>query len=106
MTEPSSTGVQAQSPAECLRLPGSQPIGTLVFHQGGLPIVRLVNFVVDPDAGVPSRAPGGSYAMHYVLESGPADEAVLTLEELDCRTGHPEGCSRLTGDRAGYGPES
>lgn len=34
---------------ECLRLLGSVPVGRLVFTQGGLPVIRLVNFLVDTD---------------------------------------------------------
>jgi uncharacterized protein len=33
----------------CLRLLGSVPLGRLVYTYGGLPAVRLVNFVVDDD---------------------------------------------------------
>jgi len=34
---------------ECLRLLGSVPVGRLVFTHGGLPVIRLVNFLVDTD---------------------------------------------------------
>ncbi|HET6986530.1 MAG TPA: pyridoxamine 5'-phosphate oxidase family protein [Kribbella sp.] len=36
-------------PGECLRLLRSVPVGRLVFTQGGLPVVRLVDFLVDGD---------------------------------------------------------
>lgn len=60
MTGPSSKpdGVEALSPAECLRLLATQPVGRLVLHEGGLPAVRLVNFVVE-DGGVLFRTAGG-----------------------------------------------
>lgn len=35
--------------AECLRLLHSVPIGRLVYTNGGLPAVRLVNFLLDAD---------------------------------------------------------
>ena len=34
---------------ECLRVLGSVPVGRLVFTHGGLPVIRLVNFLVDTD---------------------------------------------------------
>jgi len=34
---------------ECLRLLASVPVGRLVFTHGGLPVIRLVNFLVDTD---------------------------------------------------------
>ena len=40
-------GVEVISPAECLRLLAMVPLGRLVYHERGLPAVRLVNFVVD-----------------------------------------------------------
>ena len=43
---------------ECLRLLTTEPVGRLVYHQGGLPAVRLVNFVVDRGA-VLFRTGGG-----------------------------------------------
>ena len=46
------------SPAECLRLLGSVPLGRLVYTYGGLPAVRLVNFVVDGDTIVFSTGQG------------------------------------------------
>ncbi|GAA3113937.1 hypothetical protein JOF29_003666 [Kribbella aluminosa] len=46
------------SPADCLRLLGSVPLGRLVYTSGGLPAVRLVNFVLDDDTVVLSTASG------------------------------------------------
>jgi nitroimidazol reductase NimA-like FMN-containing flavoprotein (pyridoxamine 5'-phosphate oxidase superfamily) len=43
------TGLEILDPGECLRLLQSVPLGRLVFTQGGLPAVRLVNFSVDGD---------------------------------------------------------
>jgi nitroimidazol reductase NimA-like FMN-containing flavoprotein (pyridoxamine 5'-phosphate oxidase superfamily) len=51
-------GLEVLPAAECLRLLGSRPVGRLVFHEGGLPAVRLVNFAVD-GGGVIFRAAGG-----------------------------------------------
>ncbi|MEV0289635.1 MULTISPECIES: pyridoxamine 5'-phosphate oxidase family protein [unclassified Kribbella] len=46
------------STAECLRLLRSVPLGRLVYTDGGLPAVRLVNFVLDDDTIVFSTGPG------------------------------------------------
>lgn len=43
------TGLEILDPGECLRLLQSVPVGRLVFTQGGLPAVRLVNFSIDLD---------------------------------------------------------
>ena len=43
------TGLEILDPGECLRLLQSVPVGRLVFTQGGLPAVRLVDFSVDCD---------------------------------------------------------
>ncbi len=43
------TGLEILDPGECLKLLQSVPVGRLVFTQGGLPAVRLVNFTVDDD---------------------------------------------------------
>jgi nitroimidazol reductase NimA-like FMN-containing flavoprotein (pyridoxamine 5'-phosphate oxidase superfamily) len=51
-------GLEELSAAECFQLLGSQPIGRLVFHEGGLPAIRLVNFVLDGGAVV-FRTGGG-----------------------------------------------
>lgn len=57
-----TSGAEIMTSAECLRLLASQPLGRLVFHQGGLPAVRLVNFAIDDDAVVFRTAGGQSYA--------------------------------------------
>jgi uncharacterized protein len=44
--------------ADCLRLLRSVPLGRLVYTYGGLPAVRLVNFVLDDDTIVFSTGPG------------------------------------------------
>ncbi|MEV0802947.1 pyridoxamine 5'-phosphate oxidase family protein [Kribbella sp. NPDC050281] len=46
------------SPPECLRLLGSVPLGRLVYTLGGLPAIRLVNFVLDDDTIVVNTGPG------------------------------------------------
>lgn len=46
------------SKVDCLRLLGSVPLGRLVYTYGGLPAVRLVNFVLDGDTIVFSTGPG------------------------------------------------
>ena len=46
------------SNADCLRLLRSMPLGRLVYTYGGLPAVRLVNFVVDDDTIVFSTGSG------------------------------------------------
>lgn len=42
-------GLEILDAGECLRLLRSVPVGRLVFTQGGLPVVRLLNFWVDRD---------------------------------------------------------
>ncbi|WP_427892823.1 pyridoxamine 5'-phosphate oxidase family protein [Kribbella sp. GL6] len=49
------------SPAECLRLLGSVPLGRLVFTYAGLPAIRLVNFVLDDDTIVFSSGQGDKF---------------------------------------------
>ncbi|MEU4287362.1 pyridoxamine 5'-phosphate oxidase family protein [Kribbella sp. NPDC026596] len=49
------------SPAECLRLLQSVPLGRLVYTYGGLPAVRLVNFVLDDDTIVFSTGTGDKF---------------------------------------------
>ena len=46
---------------ECRRLLSTVPIGRLVFTQGGLPAVRVVNFVVDQDSVVFATSGGDKY---------------------------------------------
>ena len=47
--------------AECLRLLESAPVGRLVYTHGGLPAIRLVNFVLDQDTVVFSTAAGDKF---------------------------------------------
>lgn len=49
------------SPAECLHLLGTVPIGRLVYTYAGLPAIRLVNFVVDDDTIVFSTGQGEKF---------------------------------------------
>ncbi|TCC30796.1 pyridoxamine 5'-phosphate oxidase family protein [Kribbella speibonae] len=46
------------SRSECLRLLRSVPVGRLVYTNGGLPAVRLVNFLLDDDTVVFSSGRG------------------------------------------------
>jgi nitroimidazol reductase NimA-like FMN-containing flavoprotein (pyridoxamine 5'-phosphate oxidase superfamily) len=56
-------GVEILTAHECVRLLATRPVGRLVFHEEGLPAVRLVNFVVD-DGNVVFRTGGGqTYAV-------------------------------------------
>jgi nitroimidazol reductase NimA-like FMN-containing flavoprotein (pyridoxamine 5'-phosphate oxidase superfamily) len=43
----SLVGAEVLTEAECRQLLATVPVGRLVFHEGGLPAVRLVNFVMD-----------------------------------------------------------
>jgi nitroimidazol reductase NimA-like FMN-containing flavoprotein (pyridoxamine 5'-phosphate oxidase superfamily) len=52
-------GLRILTDAECLRMMGSVPVGRVVFHEGGLPAVRVVNFAVDGRSVVFRSAPGG-----------------------------------------------
>ncbi len=55
------TGLEILGDAECHRLLASVPLGRLVFTKGGLPSVRLVNFVVDDDTVVFATADGDKF---------------------------------------------
>jgi nitroimidazol reductase NimA-like FMN-containing flavoprotein (pyridoxamine 5'-phosphate oxidase superfamily) len=46
------------SKADCLVLLQSVPLGRLVYTYGGLPAIRLVNFVLDDDTIVLNTGPG------------------------------------------------
>lgn len=46
------------SKADCLRRLSCVPLGRLVYTYGGLPAIRLVNFVLDDDTIVFSTGPG------------------------------------------------
>jgi nitroimidazol reductase NimA-like FMN-containing flavoprotein (pyridoxamine 5'-phosphate oxidase superfamily) len=49
------------SPAACLSLLKSVPLGRLVYTFGGLPAIRLVNFVIDDDTIVFSTGWGDKF---------------------------------------------
>ncbi|WP_329478746.1 pyridoxamine 5'-phosphate oxidase family protein [Kribbella sp. NBC_01484] len=53
--------LQIVSRADCLELLESVPLGRLVYTYGGLPAVRLVNFVLDDDTIVFSTATGDKF---------------------------------------------
>ncbi|HET6297672.1 MAG TPA: pyridoxamine 5'-phosphate oxidase family protein [Kribbella sp.] len=55
------SGLQILEEQECLKLLSSMPLGRLVFTQGGLPAVRLVNFVVDDRTVIFATADGDKY---------------------------------------------
>lgn len=56
-----SSRLQILSPADCLRLLGSVPLGRLVYTNAGLPAIRLVNFVVDDDTIVFNTGQGDKF---------------------------------------------
>lgn len=45
----SHSGLEVLSDEDCLCLLSTVPVGRLVYTHGGLPVVRLVDFVVDGD---------------------------------------------------------
>ena len=53
--------LQIVSRADCLDLLESVPLGRLVYTYGGLPAVRLVNFVLDDDTIVFSTGTGDKF---------------------------------------------
>ena len=63
---------------ECLRLLGSVPLGRLVYTIGGLPAVRLVNFLVDADTIVFSTGQGDKFR---AAERG--DVVAFEADEVD-----------------------
>jgi uncharacterized protein len=66
------------SPAECLRLLGSVPVGRLVYTRGGMPAVRLVNFVLDEDTIVFTTGRGDKF---QAAERG--DVVAFEADDLD-----------------------
>lgn len=64
--------------AECLQLLGSVPLGRLVYTHGGLPAVRLVNFLVDADTIVFSTGQGDKFR---AAERG--DVVAFEADEVD-----------------------
>lgn len=65
-------------PGECLRMLRSVPLGRLVYTYGGLPAVRLVNFVLDDDTIVLSTGQGGKFR---AAERG--DVVAFEADEVD-----------------------
>lgn len=72
------TGMQILDDTESLKLLTSVPIGRLVFTMGGLPAVRLVNFVLDGDTLIFSTADGDKYR---AAERG--DVVAFEVDEVD-----------------------
>lgn len=72
------TGMEILNPAESLRLLSTVPIGRLVFTQGGLPAIRLVNFLVDDDTVVFTTTAGDTYR---AAERG--DVVAFEADEID-----------------------
>ncbi|MFK4084845.1 pyridoxamine 5'-phosphate oxidase family protein [Kribbella sp. NPDC020789] len=66
------------SPAACLRLMSSVPLGRLVYTFHGLPAIRLVNFVVDDDTIVFSTGPGDKF-----LAAERGDVVAFEADEVD-----------------------
>lgn len=54
-------GLEILSDRECLRLMTTVPVGRLVFTEGGLPAVRLVNFLLDGNTLIFATADGDKY---------------------------------------------
>jgi nitroimidazol reductase NimA-like FMN-containing flavoprotein (pyridoxamine 5'-phosphate oxidase superfamily) len=74
-------GIEVLPEAECLRLLATKPVGRLVFHEDGLPAVRLVNFVV-ADGTVVFRTAGGQ--LYGVARRG--DVVAFEVDEYDVDT--------------------
>lgn len=72
------TGLEILGDAECWHLLASVPIGRLVFSQGGLPAVRLVNFTIDQETLVFATADGDKYR---AAERG--DVVAFEADEVD-----------------------
>jgi len=66
------------SSAECVRLLRSVTLGRLVYTFGGLPAIRLVNFVVDDDTIVFSTGPGDK-----LLAAERGDLVAFEADEVD-----------------------
>ncbi|MGW1342773.1 pyridoxamine 5'-phosphate oxidase family protein [Kribbella sp. NPDC002412] len=71
-------GLEILGPEECLRLLRSVPVGRLVFTQGGLPAVRLVNFSVDGETIVFASGDGEKFR---AAERG--DVIAFEVDEID-----------------------
>jgi nitroimidazol reductase NimA-like FMN-containing flavoprotein (pyridoxamine 5'-phosphate oxidase superfamily) len=72
------TGVEILDDAECLRLLSTVPIGRLVFTKGGLPAIRLVNFLVADGAVLFATTDGDKYR---AAERG--DVVAFEADEID-----------------------
>lgn len=72
------TGLQILSPAESQKLLGTVAVGRLVFTLGGLPAVRLVNFLVEGDSVVFATGDGDK---HRAAERG--DVVAFEVDEID-----------------------
>jgi nitroimidazol reductase NimA-like FMN-containing flavoprotein (pyridoxamine 5'-phosphate oxidase superfamily) len=72
------SGLEILAPGECLRLLQSVPVGRLVFTQGGLPAVRLVNFSIDGDTIVFASDDGEKFR---AAERG--DVVAFEVDEID-----------------------
>ncbi len=71
-------GLEILDPQECLQLLQAVPLGRLVFTQGGLPAVRLVNFCVDGDTIVFASDDGEKYR---AAERG--DVVAFEVDDID-----------------------
>jgi hypothetical protein len=72
------TGMEILAESECLRLLSTVPIGRLVFTKGGLPAIRLVNFLVDDDTVIIATTDGDKYR---AAERG--DVVAFEADEID-----------------------
>ncbi|WP_328325655.1 pyridoxamine 5'-phosphate oxidase family protein [Kribbella sp. NBC_00382] len=72
------SGLEILSDEDCLKLLDSVPIGRLVFTRGGLPVIRLVNFVIDDRAVLFATADGDK---HRAAERG--DVVAFEVDDLD-----------------------
>ncbi|WP_328324506.1 pyridoxamine 5'-phosphate oxidase family protein [Kribbella sp. NBC_00382] len=72
------SGLQILDETDCLKLLGSVPVGRLVFTQGGLPVIRLVNFAIDDRAVVFATADGD---MYRAAERG--DVVAFEVDDVD-----------------------
>ena len=80
-TQFDADGVEVLPEGECLRLLATKPVGRLVFHEEGLPAVRLVNFVVH-EGSVVFRTGGGQ--IYAVAQRG--DVVAFEVDEYDIDT--------------------
>lgn len=72
------TGIEILDDPECLRLLSTVPIGRLVFTKGGLPAIRLVNFLMDDDTLMFATTDGDKYR---AAERG--DVVAFEADEID-----------------------